>query len=108
MADFAFNDSVVGEAASAKTLNSVGTALQGAHRLPGPTGQDLATARHAFIHGSNAAALVGAAVAAAAALMASRFLPAGMRVGAPAPAAKPTITEQAAGGPIPAQVIQLT
>jgi EmrB/QacA subfamily drug resistance transporter len=96
-------------AASAKALNSVGTALQVASRLPGPTGQDLAdAARRAFIHGSNAAALVGAAVAAAAALLASRFLPAGMRVGAPASAAKSTTTEHAAVDPIRPQVIQLT
>jgi hypothetical protein len=40
--------------------------------------------------------------------MASRFLPAGMRVGAPAPAAEPTITEHAAVDPIRPEVIQLT
>jgi hypothetical protein len=37
-----------------------------------------------------------------------RFLPAGVRDGAPAQAAKPTITEHAAIDSIPPEVVQLT
>jgi EmrB/QacA subfamily drug resistance transporter len=72
-------------AVTAKALDSVGPALAAAHQLPGAAGPALAAAaRRGFIHGLDASSLVGLGVAALGAAAAARFLPAGMRVGAPA------------------------
>jgi EmrB/QacA subfamily drug resistance transporter len=77
---------------TAKALGSVGAALQVAPRLSAASGDALASAaRHAFLHGADAACLVGAAITAAGALIAARFLPAGMRTGAPAPETAPVV-----------------
>ena len=71
-------------AAAAQARNSVGPALAVARSLPAPIGATVAdAARHAFIRGSDAASLVGVGVAVGGVLLAWRFLPAGMRTGAP-------------------------
>ena len=68
-------------AVSASALGSVGGAIQVASRLPASSGNAVAdAARHAFFHGADAACIIGAVIAAAGAVMAARFLPAGMRL----------------------------
>jgi hypothetical protein len=71
---------------SAQALDSVGPALAAAHQLPPALGLTVGdAARRAFIHGLDVASLVGFAIAVGGALLAWRFLPAGMTVGAGAP-----------------------
>jgi len=72
---------------SAQALDSVGPALAEAHQLPSALGHTVTdAARSAFIHGLDVASLVGFGIAVAGALLAWRFIPAGMTTGAPAPA----------------------
>ena len=84
-------------AVSASALGSVGAAIQVASRLPASSGNAVAdAARHAFFHGADAACIIGAVIAAAGAVMAARFLPAGMRFDAPAPGPEAGAVEAAA------------
>ena len=73
-------------AVAGRAADSVGAALGAARSLPPALGAAVrAAADRAFIHGLATASLVGTGVAVAGALVAWRFIPAGMTVGAPAP-----------------------
>jgi hypothetical protein len=70
---------------SAKAIDSIGSALGAAATLPAGAAHTVsAAAKQAFIRGQDISSLVGLGVALAGAALAWRFLPAGMRVGAPA------------------------
>jgi hypothetical protein len=72
-------------AVSAKALDSVGAALGAAGSLPPGLSETVsAAAKQAFIRGQDVSSLVGLGVAIAGALLAWRFIPEGMRMGAPA------------------------
>ena len=89
-------------AASSRALASVGSALGTARGLPpglARTVRDAAT--RAFIHGLDVASLVGLGVAVVGGAVAWRFLPAGMKVGAPAPATAGAPGPATAGAPAP-------
>jgi EmrB/QacA subfamily drug resistance transporter len=84
-------------AVSAHALDSVGPALAAARGLPAQLGHAVGdAARSAFIHGLDVASLVGFAIAVAGALLAWRFLPPGMKTGAPAPAEAPPVPADSA------------
>ncbi|HLY83633.1 MAG TPA: DHA2 family efflux MFS transporter permease subunit [Acidimicrobiales bacterium] len=70
-------------AVSAKVRDSVGSALQVSRSLPAGVARTVNdAARRAFLHGLDISSLVGLGVAVAGSLLAWRFLPAGMTVGA--------------------------
>ncbi len=84
-ASHALSGAHLSPAVSAQALDSIGSALGAAGSLPSATAQTVAdAAKQAFIRGVDIASLVGFVVAVVGALMAWRFIPAGMRVGAPA------------------------
>ncbi|MDQ1433729.1 MAG: hypothetical protein QOF59_545 [Actinomycetota bacterium] len=85
-----YRHSINGSAAAAHlprtALDSVGSTLTAAAQLPaGTRASTVEAARHAFIHGLDISSLVGVFVALIGAAIALRFLPAAMKVGAPAP-----------------------
>ncbi|HEY2303794.1 MAG TPA: DHA2 family efflux MFS transporter permease subunit, partial [Acidimicrobiales bacterium] len=83
-ASHALSGAHLSPALSARALDSIGSALGAAGSLPSATAQTVAdAAKQAFIRGVDIASLVGFVVAVVGALMAWRFIPAGMRVGAP-------------------------
>jgi EmrB/QacA subfamily drug resistance transporter len=73
---------VLPRATARLATNSVGSALTAAAHLPAPVARAVSqAARSAFIHGADAASVVGVVVALVGVAVAVRFLPAGMRVG---------------------------
>ncbi len=77
----------VGPAGTTNALDSIGSALGAASSLPAGAAQSVtAAAKQAFIRGLDISSMVGFGVALAGAALAWRFIPAGMRVGASAPA----------------------
>jgi hypothetical protein len=84
-------------AASAGALDSIGSALATARTLPAATARAVTdAARHGFVHGLDVSSYVAVGVALAGAAIAWRFLPAGMTVGAAAPAPVPASLPAAA------------
>jgi hypothetical protein len=84
----------VGSAVTTKALDSIGSALGAASSLPAGAAQSVtAAAKQAFIRRLDISSVVGFGVALAGAALAWRFIPAGMRVGASAPAGSiPSLT----------------
>jgi len=86
-----YRHSINGSAAAAHlphaALDSVGSTLKAASQLPAGTRTSVVeAAQRAFIHGLDIASLVGVFVALVGAAIAVRYLPAAMKVGAPAAA----------------------